>query len=66
MARNKYTSQIHELEQILMAHHEKELVNIERALHDPEAPPVEISPFNEEKVRRSARLAHNRRNNGKR
>jgi hypothetical protein len=66
MARNKYTSQIHELEQILMVHHEKELVNIERRLRAPDAAPAEVSPFNEAKARRSTRLAHNRNNGNRR
>jgi hypothetical protein len=66
MTRNSYTSKIHGLERKLAAHREKELISIERRLRAPEAQPVEVSPFNEAKVRRSVRLTHNRRNNGKR
>lgn len=61
MARNHYTQQVHKLEQAQKERRERELTRLAGKLRDPEKQPTEVSPFNDDKVRRSTRLAHNRR-----
>ena len=66
MAKNDRKRQARKREAALRESREKGLERLERELHNQVAPSTEVSPFNEDKVRRSKRLAHNRRGKAKR
>jgi hypothetical protein len=66
MTRNERVRQARKRDLALREHREKKLDRLERELHNQVAPSTEVSPFNEHKVRRSKRLAHNRRHKARR
>jgi hypothetical protein len=66
MTRKERARQARKRELALREDREKKLERLERDLHNQVAASIEVSPFNEDKMRRSKRLAHNRRHKAKR
>ena len=66
MARNRYTKLVHKLERKQIEHQEGRLAVIDKRLRKQSAEPMEVPPFNTNKVRRSARVEQKRRHKAKR